>query len=438
MTSVYLRASFLVILFSLGCSNKSFETVPGRAKATKLETETVFPPTTGGIGTGAIPVIGNGSVGVGTNPTCIGCPPTTGGTVGTGGTTAVIPSPVLPPAENPYLNVGFVCSDKRSDVNGNLATAPSLTVEILTQKDLKQVCSFTSQNLATLLTTYKKFPLQLLADSCGQIADGMYVLRIRDSSKSADTNLVLSRTCNDGHPIIKAGTWQVSDVRLDLITDRNPNPNSPDGSTDTHIAGIKCDRIASPLVIHMQPENLGKDYLKLTSQQDGIMFDILGANSYNAPYTPKRISWHRSNQYLFVVLPDAAGRVKGIDQMFGDNTIGPDGRFALNGYDALAKFDGTSADGRLKLIKPDGFIDERDPIYHALRLWQDKNFDGVAEASELFTLSALGIKLIDLRYDPRFQEVDKYGNETRYKSVVLTKTNRMLLIFDVWFKYNEH
>lgn len=345
------------------------------------------------------------------------------------------PTPSPTPAY-PVIPISFVCSDKRSDQNGNLATSSVLAVEIY-KKNKTLVCSFNSTTLRDQLIKFKTFPTQLLSLNCPTLPDGQYILRIRDATKSASTNLIVPRSCDEGEPLMKFGNWVVPNVKIELLTDRNPDANSPDGSRETLIPGIKCDRTASPLVIRLSGNVQAKEHLILSAPEKGFMFDILGQNSYNAPYTPKRISWHRSNQYFFVVLPNALGQVKGIDQLFGDNTVGPDGKFAINGYAALAKFDGMSADGKVRVSPDDGFINAKDPIYSKLRLWQDRNFNAVADAGELLTLAQVGVRSIDLRYDPNYAEKDKYGNETRYKSIVQTNDGRLHVIFDLWFKYLE-
>jgi hypothetical protein len=143
------------------------------------------------------------------------------------------------------------------------------------------------------------------------------------------------------------------------------------------------------------------------------------------------------DKFAFVVLPDANGMVNGVNQMFGDRTRGPDGNFSLNGYEALAKWDGrsvagTAAQGSLS----DGVIDANDPVYEKLRLWLDHNRNGISDADELYPLDQFHIKLFDLNYDPRYLERDKYGNQIRYKSVAQTQDGRLLTMFDLWFGYD--
>ncbi len=193
----------------------------------------------------------------------------------------------------------------------------------------------------------------------------------------------------------------------------------------------------SPLMVHFNSDIEKNEPLVFTSPIDGIDFDLLGLNAKPIPHTPLRISWYRSPQYFFITLPNEKGEVKGIDQLFGDNTQGPDGQFAKDGYKALAKFDGMSADGKKRLKAADGYITKADAIFSKLRMWHDANFDGVAQADELFTLDQKNVEVIDLNADPNYSEVDQFGNETALKSVVKTTDGRYHLMFDIWFAYRK-
>lgn len=180
---------------------------------------------------------------------------------------------------------------------------------------------------------------------------------------------------------------------------------------------IKC----TPLVIQM-----GEAPIELTPPADGIDFDIAGRNARPTPHAPVRISWltpeSRVDNY-FLTLPTAEGRVLGIDELFGNNTFGPDSDFATNGFEALKKHD------ELR----DGVIDARDPVFARLRLWHDLNGDGLAQPEELVTLDALGIASIDLEYDPDYAEWDRFGNGIITKSTVRLINDELRLIFDLWF-----
>jgi hypothetical protein len=198
---------------------------------------------------------------------------------------------------------------------------------------------------------------------------------------------------------------------------------------------LDCSGGGSPLMVHL---NVNPDQhvpLEFTSPLNGINFDLFGANAKPAPYTPVRISWYRQPEYYFIVLPNTKGEVKGIDELFGNNTKGPDGQFAKDGYVALAKYDGMSMSvaGLKKVSEPDGYITSEDPVLAKLRFWHDDNFDGLAQPNELRTADELGIELIDLAADESFKETDQYGNDTMLKSVVRTKDGRFHVMFDVWF-----
>lgn len=204
----------------------------------------------------------------------------------------------------------------------------------------------------------------------------------------------------------------------------------------------ECDKRASPLFIDTGFAD-GRRGMDLTPPTAGILFDILGKNSTPRAHDVKRISWVQSTRYLFLVKPNAQGRVMGVDQMFGDNTFGPDGRFAADGFAALAKWDGTDLDGRvggrgpasIGSAAPDGVINRKDAVYSELRLWADRDRNGVSSPEELVTLEQAGVVSIDLAYDPRYYEHDRFGNEVRLKSVVKYADGAVRLIFDLWFRY---
>ena len=97
------------------------------------------------------------------------------------------------------------------------------------------------------------------------------------------------------------------------------------------------------------------------------------------------------------------GNILGVNQLFGDNTFGPDNAFSLHGFEALAKWDGRNMDYTRTNRREDDHIDYRDPIFDHLRLWFDVNHDGNVnthreregdangKGRELFTLAEAGI-----------------------------------------------
>jgi len=193
----------------------------------------------------------------------------------------------------------------------------------------------------------------------------------------------------------------------------NPVPNE-DGS-------ITC--CVSPLIVDMRKNPaLPVTGVPMTSMENGVSFDLLGGKSVQPGKL--KISWLRNPEFMWLVKPNERGEVNGINEMFGSNTMDPDGTFAANGYHALSKYDSES----------DGIIDAKDAVFAKLRLWKDANLDGRAQATELLPLSRLGVVSLEINYDRKFRRQDKFGNQTTMKSAVHLRGGRRAPMYDVWFK----
>lgn len=186
-----------------------------------------------------------------------------------------------------------------------------------------------------------------------------------------------------------------------------------------------CNAAWSPLVIDLEGKGVA-----LSSPEKGVLFDM------NGDGTKDRISWPFKASSVFLALDrNGNGAIDSVHELFGDNTIGPDQEHAENGFAALAKYDENK----------DGRIDAKDAVFTELRLWGDKNRNGLSEPNELQSLPAAKLTSIDLAYVDMF-EVDAYGNQTLQRSTVEFQAEKQgkkkkkgqetlfKMIFDIWFK----
>jgi hypothetical protein len=341
--------------------------------------------------------------------------------------------PGTPPQGNDPTTTGldvlfrFVCSNAQSNSAGsNLLSATALKLVIVSGGQSK--CELTGDFKNAILNNKK-----ISFKPCPNLAVGSYSAFLVDTKISSSDEMALqSKNLGDFRfKVNKDGSYQRigSTSATDILYDINKD-NSMYASligkfgSSTDATQAKCDSRVSPLIISMNSSDRG---IKLTSPLDGIQFDILGERSFPLAHSKKQISWlsPESQDYFFITLPSKSGQVDGINEMFGDNTRGPDGQFAANGYAALAKYD----DDKDKLITSD------DEIFEKLRLWGDSNRDGIAQPEELLSLKDKGITVIDLSYESRYKETDQYGNQTLMKSVVKTEDGKLHLVFDLWFRY---
>ncbi|MBC7371301.1 MAG: hypothetical protein H7326_07045 [Bdellovibrionaceae bacterium] len=327
-------------------------------------------------------------------------------------------------SKNPMdLNFTFLCSNRKSDAAGtNLVDAAALKAVIVNGSGQK-ACEVAG-DFKNMILNKKKISFA----PCAGLVVGKYTVYLVESTATSDYAKKSLTEDDIKFEVLASGDYKIANSKIEILYDLNKDNssyntlNAASGKLSTAATQKLCEKRASPLIISMDSSSRG---IQLSSPMDGIQFDILGQRSDPAAHAKKQISWMVSGQeYYFIVLPKD-GVVSGVDEMFGDNTRGPDGKYAANGYLALAKYD----DDGDNLITPD------DEVYSKLRVWNDLNRNGISEPSELFTLAEKKITVIDLNYDKRYKEQDAYGNQTLMKSVVKTEDGQLHLLFDIWFRY---
>ncbi|MGK8265597.1 calcium-binding protein [Moraxella nonliquefaciens] len=112
----------------------------------------------------------------------------------------------------------------------------------------------------------------------------------------------------------------------------------------------------------------------------GAMFDHDGDGVATAT------GWVDKSDGLLVRDVNGDGKINDGSELFGDNTRLDNGELATSGIEALRDLDDNG----------DGVIDANDKAFAQLKVWQDKNGDGISSDDELMSLAELGIEKIDL------------------------------------------
>ena len=198
--------------------------------------------------------------------------------------------------------------------------------------------------------------------------------------------------------ILKSGIGKIID------DDRDPNEDLP----ETY----------DPIVI-----DFNKNSVTSTRLDSTVYFDH--DNNGFAEAT----AWIEKDDGLLALDKNNNGKIDNGNELFGNHTIsntayGYTDKKATNGYEALKAYD----------LNSDNVIDEKDEIFNKLKIWKDKNSNGITDEGELSPLADNNIKSIDLNY--KEIAIDENSNTVKQSSKVTLKDGSTLDANDVWMKVN--
>lgn len=173
--------------------------------------------------------------------------------------------------------------------------------------------------------------------------------------------------------------------------------------------------IYDPLVLDL--DGNGIIDIQAINGYKGAMFDHDGDGIATAT------SWIGSKDGLLVFDKNNDGIINSGRELFGDSTLIDNDTLAKHGYEALAKFDDNH----------DGVIDVNDTAFGSLKVWQDKNGDGISTFDELIGLSSLGIDRLFLEHSDVNQVFD---NATIIKQGKFSQNGKEQLMADMGFNQN--
>jgi hypothetical protein len=158
----------------------------------------------------------------------------------------------------------------------------------------------------------------------------------------------------------------------------------------------------SPIIIGVQ-----NSQYRLTSAQGGVDFDIDGDG------ITERIAWTPKNSDLVFLALDRNndGRINDGTELFGDYTVPG----AMNGFEALRRLAAEVS------VLSDTSLASDHPLFAHLLLWNDKNHNGISEASELVAANQF-LTSIGLEYQAVGRR-DIFGNLFRYAGWVRGRSN---------------
>lgn len=213
-------------------------------------------------------------------------------------------------------------------------------------------------------------------------------------------------------PEIHIQYGQVGDVACIF---EQPATNNPDDANSN--PGCTAPELCTPIVLDLEG-----DGFRFTGLDEPVGFDL------DADGELEILGWSEGpgNEAFLVLDRNGNGRIDDGTELFGGVTPQP-ASGEPNGFKALSVFDQPDQGGT-----GDGWLAADDAVYPLLRLWLDRNHDGVSQPEELSDLATWGVAGIELNV-VKSRRRDRHGNELRWASHLESEGRRGLRAADVIF-----
>jgi hypothetical protein len=185
-----------------------------------------------------------------------------------------------------------------------------------------------------------------------------------------------------------------------------------------NLSNVSLTCLGSPLVL-----DLGGDGVAPSPPERGVRFDLMGHGEV-------RTAWVTGDDALLALDRNGDGVIDRGAELFGEAAPNADGLPAADGFQALAALDRPSGGGN-----GNGLLEVGDLMFAELRLWTDRNRDGVSQPDELQTLPDAGISSISVTgARPCGVVTDEHGNDVSLRGSFSRADGRRGLVVDVLFR----
>ncbi|MHC4872194.1 MAG: hypothetical protein ACYTFY_10150 [Planctomycetota bacterium] len=197
---------------------------------------------------------------------------------------------------------------------------------------------------------------------------------------------------------------RTADVNIENLRENNLSINIESGKITIENTQAQ---MSDPLILDIEG-----DGIDLRSAEDGAEFDITGDG------TKGKTAFIQKDDALLFIDKNNNNLADSGMELFGDQ------EGDAHGFAKLSKYDDNG----------DGIIDKEDEIYHKLRLFQDKNSDGINQKNETKKLPELAIKSLILSYSNTSTR-DKSGNIFTQTSVFEKEDGSRNILVDAMLRY---